>query len=378
MNRQRILSLLVVLCGSFCLATAAQATTVTRTFPAGETGNLIVRVQSGDIRIETGKSEVRVTAMGIKPSEQKNLEISQEGPDVYVSFEPEEGYGDARFEIGVPAGFDLNLKTSGGDVRIAGYLAGNMTAVTSGGDIQMEDVDGSVKSTTAGGDIQAGTVGGDAEFKTAGGDIEVLNVSGEVDASTAGGDIEIGDVGSRLKASTAGGDITLKNVGGEATASTAGGDIEVGEVAGSATLKTAGGDLRLLSASGQVTAKTAGGDLDLKNVTGSIEGKTAGGDINAELIPSGGGPSTLKTSGGDLVIALPASASATISATIKISGNWEKKKDEFDITSEFGTVDVVRDQSKREIRAQITLGGGGEQITLATSNGDIAIKSLAR
>ena len=46
---------LVVFGSSFCLATAAQATTVTKTFSAGETGNLFVNVEAGDIRIETGK-----------------------------------------------------------------------------------------------------------------------------------------------------------------------------------------------------------------------------------------------------------------------------------------------------------------------------------
>jgi DUF4097 and DUF4098 domain-containing protein YvlB len=132
----------------------------------------------------------------------------------------------------------------------------------------------------------------------------------------------------------------------------------------------------LSSASGRVEAKTAGGDLNLRNVTGSIEGKTAGGDINAELIPSGKGPSILATSGGDVTLSLPGSASASLVATIKISGNWESKQKDFEIRSEFGAVDVVRDQSKREIRAQISIGGGGETITLSTTNGDISIKRM--
>ena len=376
MKRQSILFALLVFGSIIIAAAAAQVTTVTRSFPAGETGNLTVNVKSGDIRIETGKSEVQVRALGIDESDQKNLEIRQEGTSVFVSFQPDGHGSDARFEIGVPTGFNLDLNTSGGDVRIAGFLAGNLSAKTSGGDIRMEDIDGEVNVTTAGGDIGAGAVGGSAKFKTAGGDISVASVDGEVQAQTAGGDIDIGDVGSRLEAATAGGDIKLKNVGGEATAKTAGGDIIVGEVGGSATLKTAGGDLMLSSASGSVEAKTAGGDLDLRNVSGAIEGKTAGGDIVAELIPSGDGSSTLSTSGGDITLALPPSARASITATIKISGSWASHQGDFDISSQFGNLNVVRDQSKREIRAEIAICGGGESITLETTNGDISINKL--
>lgn len=375
MRIRNFLVTLLLIGGSVCLASATQATTVTKTFPAGETGNLFVEVKSGDIRIETGKSEVEIKAFKIESSEQQDLEIRQDGSDVHVRFKPDDGRSDARFEIGVPSGFNLDLKTAGGDIRIAGLLAGNLTSVTSGGDISMDDVDGEVNAKTSGGDIQAGNMGGNAHFTTAGGDIEVSQVSGEVEAKTAGGDIVIGDVGSRLIAATAGGDITLNNVGGEANAKTAGGDVIVGEVAGSATLKTAGGDVKLSSASGQVEAKSAGGDLDLNNVTGSIEGKTAGGDITAELIPSGRGSSSLATAAGDIGLSLPVSAKASITATIRISGSWSKHE-EFDILSDFGAENVVRDQSRKEIRAEISIGGGGEAITLSTTNGNISIKKM--
>ena len=374
MKKHSLPMLLILLSGCFCLAFAAQSTTVTRNFSAGETGSLNVSVSSGDIEIATGLSEVRVEASGIRTDEQEYLTIRQDGNAVYVEFDPDNGRSDPRFEIGVPAGFDLNLKTTGGDVSIDGFLAGALTAKTAGGDVTMDDVEGDVEARTAGGDIRAGGLGARASLATAGGDIKVKNVDGEVEAETAGGDIEIGDVGSRLEASTAGGDIVLKNVGGEAVAKTAGGDVIVEEVAGSATLKTAGGDVRLSAATGKVEAKTAGGDLQLKSVSGSIEGKTAGGDIVAELIPSGQGPSNLTTAGGDIQLSLPASANATIVAIIQVRP-WDENGD-YTITSEFGPVEIIRDSSARELRTELSIGGGGEEIVLETSNGDISIHKL--
>jgi DUF4097 and DUF4098 domain-containing protein YvlB len=363
-----------LLAGCVCISFAAQSTTVTREFPAGETGTLNVSVNSGDIEIRTGLSEVRVKATGIRAEDQAALTISQEGSTVDVAFDPRNGRSNPHFEIGLPAGFDLNLKTSGGDVSIDGFLAGSLTAKTAGGDIEMGDVEGDVQARTAGGDIESGVLGAKAELRTAGGDIEVRSVGGEVKAETAGGDIEIGDVGSRLEAATAGGDIILKNVGGEASAKTAGGDVIVGDVAGSATLKTAGGDVRLSSAAGRVEAKTAGGDLYLKGVSGSIEGKTAGGDIAAELIPTGSGPSRLTTAGGDIQLSMPASSGARVIATIEVQP-WEDNGD-YTITSEFGSIEVVRVASAHELRAEFTVGGGGAEIVLRTTNGDISIQKM--
>lgn len=350
----------------------------TQSFSVNKGDTLQVSVESGDIWISGwDKNEVNISAEGIDPEDMDSLSMTQSGNVVRVHFSNSHGWSSrVRFDIQVPSQFDMNLRTSGGDIRLQGGLTGSITGGTSGGDIRMGDITGRLEMRTSGGDISAGKVEGDAILQTSGGDIEVQSISSQVDLNTSGGDIHVGNVGKSLKASTAGGDIVVGDVGGEANVSTAGGDIQVGKVSGSATMKTAGGDIILSGASGVVMAKTAGGDLQLKNVTGSVQGETAGGDVHAEIRPSGKGSSRLSTAGGDVTLLIPEDAKTTIDARIRVRGNWKSSKEDYSIMSDFKSSKYETDEDAHEIRGSYVLNGGGEVINLDTVNGDIYIRKL--
>ena len=396
--------LLLILPGLLLAAQAEKGTvsdkgTVTsKSFTVKKGDRLVVYADEGDIIVRAWeKNEAFVQVSGIDQSDLRGLNISQTGNTVRVDYEEMDGRSrHLRFEISVPSQFDLDLETAGGDVVLQGTFSGQLKGSTSGGDIRFGDATGRVDMNTSGGDIRGGKVTGDASLDTSGGDIEVTLVTGAADLDTSGGDITVGNVGKTLNASTAGGDIIVGNVGGmadlstaggdirvgdvagEARASTAGGDIEIGTVSGSASMRTAGGDIILKGASGTVSAKTSGGDLALHNVTGSITGETAGGDVHAELIPSGKGISHLETAGGEIILQVPENARATIDARIRIRGRWNDNKEEYKVYSDFAHKDYVTDDDNHEIRATYVLNGGGERITLQTTNGDIQIRALKR
>jgi DUF4097 and DUF4098 domain-containing protein YvlB len=358
-------------------AIAAQYTNVSESFSVGAGGNLNVAVDRGDIRIRTGHTGVSVEAVGIDEREREYLKIYQDSSTVFVEFDPPaHSRSEPRFSISVPSEFNVVLSTAGGDIQITGNLTGTIEGKTAGGDVSMDDVSGNVMMKTAGGDIEIGVAGGEVRLTTAGGDITMGAADGNVQVTTAGGDITVGDVGNDLDAKTAGGDIETGNIGGSAKVRTAGGDVEVGEVYASAELTTAGGDIDLQGANGTVKAKTAGGDLRLRKVTGSIDGKTSGGDIVAELDPQAPGPSELKTAGGDIRLSLPASANVSISAVIKIRGNWEEQLQDVEVVSDFPGAEVVRSRENREVRADFSVGSGGEEIVLETVNGNIYIRKM--
>lgn len=360
---------------------SAQLTNFTKGFPdLTGSGSLYVKLDQGDVTIKAGAGSVNVEVYGIDQRELGFLNVRESGTDVYVEFDVDgRSYSELKVEIGIPADFNIDVKTAGGDIAVTGDLRGMAKVKTAGGDINMDNVYGETEVKTAGGDIDVGAIEADAWISTAGGDIKVESVGGVLEVNTSGGDIVVGNIQNRLKASTAGGDIELGNVGGDAVIKTSGGDIVVGDVAGAAEMATAGGDIALGSASGKVTAKTAGGDLELRNITGSLEAATAGGDIEAELTPgSAGGASSLKTAGGDIRLYLPAGANVRIDAEIKISGRWERESEEYGIFSDFPEVQMQKDSSGKVIRAQTDLNGGGQTITLRTHNGNIYIKNLPR
>ncbi len=121
-------------------------------------------------------------------------------------------------------------------------------------------------------------------------------------------------------------------------------------------------------------ATTAGGDLRLQGISGSLEASTAGGDVTAELNPSGKGPSSLSTAGGNITLVIPEGARAHIEATIKIEGRWRTNSTKYEIRSDFRATEQGLDDQAEVIRAVYDLNGGGDLIRLNTVNGNIIIR----
>jgi hypothetical protein len=96
--------------------------------------------------------------------------------------------------------------------------------------------------------------------------------------------------------------------------------------------------------------------------------------VQAQLRPSGKGRSRLSSSGGDVILYLPANAKATIDALIDIRGRWEE--DEYQIISDFKSQSYNKDPDSKEVHATYVLNGGGESIWLETVNGNIQIRTL--
>ena len=297
----------------------------TETFQVERDGKLDLNTRAGDITISTWrKNEAVVTVQGIPANGADDLRIRYEGGILRVDYDPRfrrysmNRRNGLRFKIDLPAEFDLDLRTGGGDIEVVGDLTGDVRSHTSGGDVSLRDIGGEVELTTSGGDIRVGTVGGDVHLQTSGGDIRVEKASADLDVQTSGGDIRIGHVGNSLEAQTSGGDIAIAYVGGKARIKTSGGDIEIDELSGNARITTAGGDIELRNAKGVIQAKTAGGELELLNVAGAIDARTAGGDVLAEITPEGSKGSSLISAGGDIVLYVDSKAKATIEARIHV------------------------------------------------------------
>lgn len=353
-----------------------------KSFSVDKGGRLEVSVRAGDITISPwSKNEVYVKADGIDSDDLERLTMSQSGNTVHVEFRPRSRSWDwgngVHFDINVPTDFNVNMKTSGGNLEVTGPVNGKIEGSTSGGEIILADVIGTVDMSTSGGNMKVGNIKGNVKLRTSGGDIDLRRVDGEAVVSTSGGNIRVESVGKRLDAGTSGGDIDVGDVGGEAKLSTSGGDVKVGKVSGDARLSTSGGDVELRGASGTVVAKTSGGDMLLENISGSIQAKTSGGNIRAELIPSGKGSSELTSAGGDIKLFIPENAKATIEAVIRIEGRWSRRKN-YEVKSDFKSDSYENNEDDGEIRAKYVLNGGGEKITLETVNSNIEIRKLKK
>lgn len=347
-----------------------------KSFNVGKGGTLEVILNGGDIRITTWeKSEVAVKVQGADQEELEDVSMSVSGKTIRIDNHPRGGWsGDLRFTISIPSEFNLDLRTTNGNLLLKGPLSGTVSGSTSAGDIETGSITGTVDLKTSGGDIHVSDIHGDLMLHTSGGDIRVGNVVGAAEVTTSGGNITLKNVHKTLLANTSGGDIAVGDVGGEATLTTSGGNIIVGRVSGSARLVTAGGDIDMGSASGVVKAKTAGGNINLDNIAGSVDAKTGGGDVSAELLPGGKGSSRIASGNGNIYLYVSDKVKATINASIRVQGGWRRSKDEYRIRSDFSAESYQPDDESREIRAVYKINGGGEVITLETSNADILIR----
>jgi len=372
-NIMRSLAFLAVALASFSVTLAESSSDLEKSFPVSSGGKLIVSVSGGDIKIRTwDKSEVQMTVRNIG-DESDRVEASQNGNTVTVKYKVSGGWWssdrDIRFEFYVPSQFGLDLTTAGGDIDLGGSITGNVELSTSGGDLKIDDVEGSLDGRTSGGDIVAHEVSQKCTLSTSGGDIQVDHAAADLEVNTSGGEITIGTVGKDLKAVTAGGNIDVDKVGGEVDASTASGDVSLGGAGGSVTVSTSGGDINVSSGTGRVEATTSGGDVTVSGITGSVEASSSGGTVKVAMTPKGGEESRIESSGGDVYLYLPSDAKVTVH--IEVLGG-----DDDAISSDFPVTLLNKSGSWGNQRAEIQLNGGGQDIYLHTSSGSAYIQKL--
>lgn len=263
------------------------------------------------------------------------------------------------------------LQTAGGGVLVDN-IDGEANAHTAGGSIIVDRIGGGVTLETAGGNIKLGTVGGRIKAQTAGGPIELINGGDEAVLSTSGGAILVTNCAKTLRADTAGGEIRIQHGGGDVIAETAGGDVHIGVIAGRVSASTSGGSIQVDGARGLVHAETAGGGIRLWKVAGPVRAETAGGNITAEVIANRAvwADSTLETTVGDVIVYLPADLAFTVRATIESAGSRHRIISDFPLNIRPSN-DVP---GARELFGEGQVNGGGAQLRIRTTSGNIEIK----
>lgn len=282
--------------------------TVEKSFTVSPGGTLKVETFGGNITVSTSDgSQVRVIAReqfrtnseseADEAVKQLTLQIEQQGGDIsaFAKYDSS-GLGSfwkpnnkvyVSFEVVVPKQFEANLKTSGGNIDVA-------------------DLNGGVLAKTSGGNIKLGNIDGKADVHTSGGDIEIRNVTRSVEANTSGGEIHVAAIGGDAALHTSGGNIRVESAKGKLSATTSGGNVEASFAQApkdDCELRTSGGNVtaRISGEAGvHLDASTSGGSV---RVTGDKVDVQSGGNGKSKLVANvrGGGPTlTLRTSGGDV------------------------------------------------------------------------------
>lgn len=145
------------------------------------------------VRARTGSGGVRFTSTGSR-----------------ATLEPASGRGcsDGRFEVRVPAGTRVTVRSASGGIEVTG-VRGDLEARGQSADIRIRDA-GRVEVETLSGDVALERATGSAAIRTVSGDVVVTAVRGDVDAESVSGDLALTDVTAKqVRAHTTSGDITF-------------------------------------------------------------------------------------------------------------------------------------------------------------------------
>jgi hypothetical protein len=159
-----------------------------------------------------------------------------------------------------------------------------------------------------------------ADLETAGGDVSAKNLIGTVKAGTSGGDLNFEGIHGRLDAETSGGDITVTACEGPLEVETSGGRIEATGGSGSLRVQTSGGAVTVANFAGDTKVESSGGKLRLANVSGKLSGEISGGEIDAILSSPVAGDVRLETSAGAIRVVAPANAALNVDAETGTGG----------------------------------------------------------
>ncbi len=306
-------------------------------FRPGDT--LEIETERGDIEYRSGGgSELTVTIRAKNGDVEDYLDLRFDDSDgLYIKGD---STGKGSGFLGGLFGGDNN----GGSIKflIEGPEHIDIIFATSGGDIVLDDIDGTVKLATSGGDITFSDIRGSIKAGTSGGDIQGDSVSDTSSLATSGGDIQLERADMDLKVATSGGDIEVGEVGGELGAATSGGNIEV------------------MGARGDVEVSTSGGDILLERMEGFVEARTSGGDMEIEFAPGNHHGGELATSGGDLSVLLPRGVGFDLDAD---ADGGEVRTD----------LSVETEGRRYDDRLRGTIAGGGNLLKLRNNDGDIVI-----
>jgi DUF4097 and DUF4098 domain-containing protein YvlB len=242
--------------------------------------------------------------------------------------------------ISVPAGSAANIRTSHGDVTVAGLTRVDVSQ--DHGDVKVDDVSGNVNVQVDHGDVTAHGIAGDVAVDGHANDVSLSDVKGR---ATMNGEFF--------------GDIRLEQIGSVVHFHSSRTDLMVPRLTGEISFNS--GDLNVSGPSGGMTLNTRSKDIEVTGLVGDARIENTNGDVNVTAAaPLGNVQITAGT--GELTMTVPANASFSVDAS---SGKGQEVHTDFPLSA--GTGDNGQSVSGE-------VGHGGPHLTLRAPHGELSLR----
>ncbi|HEX9166921.1 MAG TPA: DUF4097 family beta strand repeat-containing protein [Gemmatimonadales bacterium] len=272
-----------------------------------------------------------------------------------ASLSLQQGKFDTDTTVAVPAGTRLSLQSMQGDVVVRTWDRNQVRIqATHSSRTRIEArVSESVLRLEADGKSGMGQWGGVVDYEL------TVPAAMAVELQGMGGDVRVEGTRGDISVNTIEGDVTVQGGGGTLTLATVNGAIRVTGARGRVEARAVSDDVELVDVQGDVTAETVSGDLTLLRVDARrLEAQTVSGDVRFDGAIRPDGSYSLLTHSGDVTVAVPEGASATVRTAVS-SG---------DVSASFGLPEPERASRSRKT---YRLGTGSATVELETFSGDI-------
>jgi len=149
------------------------------------------------------RQEAKVNAY----SERSELRLDVSSSRISIDEQSRRGRGDSRYEVTVPVGTRVLMRSTSGDLSARGVKA-EVEARSVSGDVEVEDT-GPVTIESVSGDVAGRRVAGPVRGKSVSGDVELDGIDGDVDAETTSGDVTLTNARTKfVRAESVSGEIT--------------------------------------------------------------------------------------------------------------------------------------------------------------------------
>jgi hypothetical protein len=229
------------------------------------------------------------------------------------------------------------------------------------GDLNVEDVDGSVSVTGARGDVRLNDIGKDVRVESArGGLIRAVAVKGAVDLEGRGGDIQLENVAGQVTINGEfSGSLEFRNLTRPMHFQSSRSDLRVEQVPGSIVMDL--GQMKVTSAVGPLRFRTPSRDIEVQDVSNSLELNVDHGDIQIAPSKSPLPKMDIHSRSGEITLTLPDKASFELDGR---TGGGEVEND-------FGdSLETHNDGRSASIKGKV---GNGPQLVLSTDRGNLTI-----
>lgn len=372
--------------------------TYEKTVGARPGGTLVLDLNTGGNIVITSGDDHSVTVrgrLGGRDADLTVVETTARGDEVVVTSTVDRDGGSStshHFEFEVPSRFNVRIKSAGGDISI-NDLQGSFEGDTGGGDIKLHGLRGSAVLTTGGGDIAVADSELDGHVSTGAGEVRMRNVTGSLNGNAKTGlavpavpavpaVAAVAPVHSTITINS-GSDESWIDAGktwlnslGAIVISKDGGAVRLNEAPHGANVRTGGGSVVIGPSGGDVRADTGGGEIVLGPVAGSVKASTGAGSVRVAVTAADANV-TLSTGHGTVALILPShfngrfeieTAYTESFGPVSIKSDWPLERDP--VTG----WDSHQGTPRRYVRAHGSTGSGPGLVRIRAVNGDVIVQ----